>query len=127
MGVEVIADQADAVGLGILDLQEVLNLLRPVDGGPLCAEVDLAVTLEGCREHKDIRGAMTRIFVIFPWRLTGASGEGGAGLLDELHRLFIHANQRDLRVIGQAIGIQKVFHPGHKLAVLLGRNHPGLT
>ena len=74
MGVKVIADQSDAVGLGILDLQEVLNLLRPVDGGPLRADVDLAVTLEGCGEHKDIRGAVTLIFIIFPWRLAGASG-----------------------------------------------------
>ncbi len=74
MGAEVIADQPDVVGVGILDLQEVLNLLCPVDGGPLLADVDLVAILEGCGEHQDICGAVTLIFIIFPWRLTGASG-----------------------------------------------------
>lgn len=48
MGVEIVADQPDAVGLGILDLQEVPNFLGPVDGRTLFPDVGLAVAVERC-------------------------------------------------------------------------------
>ena len=127
VGVEVIADQPDPCGLGILDLQERSDLGGPVDGGSPLADVDLAAALERFGEHEHGRGAVALVFVVHPWRVTGKGRQGRAGLLDELHRLFIHANQRDLRIGRQAISIEQIFHPGHELAVLLGRNHPRLT
>ena len=71
MRVAVIADQPDAVCLGILDLQEVLNLVCPVNGGALRADMHMAVALQGFGEQEDIRGAIALVLVINPRWMAG--------------------------------------------------------
>lgn len=71
MRVAVIADQPDAVCLRILDLQEVLNLVCPVNGGALRADMHMAVALQGFGGQEDIRGAIALVLVINPRWMAG--------------------------------------------------------
>ncbi len=49
------------------------------------------------------------------------------GLTDELDRLFVHAHDRALRIVGFFIGFQHFLHVGDELAIGLRRNHPVLN
>jgi hypothetical protein len=45
----------------------------------------------------------------------------------QLHRLFIHVDQRVPWIIGTLIDIQDIFHVGHKVGIILRGNHPTLV
>lgn len=66
------------VGLGILDFQEVLNLLRPVNGGALRADMGLAVALEWFGKHKEVGRTVALVSVVHPLWATGATGAVGS-------------------------------------------------
>ena len=50
-----------------------------------------------------------------------------AGFTNQLHGLFIHADQRAGRIICPFVQVQNVFHAGDEFGVLLGRNYPALS
>ena len=63
MSVEVIAHPTNPAGFRILDVQEILNLGGPVNGGALLADMDLAAAVQRFSEHKNIGRAVALVFV----------------------------------------------------------------
>src|SRR5512144_1508959 len=127
MGVEIVADQTHPGRLRILDLQQGLDFSGPVNGGAPLADMHRAATLERVREQEETRRPIALVFIVNPLGAARDRRLGRPRLLDELDGLFIHTDQRDLRIIRQTVGVEQVLHPGHELAVLLGRNHLGLA
>ncbi|MFD1774695.1 hypothetical protein [Paenibacillus rhizophilus] len=46
-------------------------------------------------------------------------------MIQQLHGLFIHTDQRNFRVVRKGIGLQNILHPSHKnsLLDLAGMHH----
>src|SRR5208337_1908816 len=51
-------------------------------------------------------------------------GNRHARLLEQLDRLFVHAEHRTLRIIRLSIGFQHFLHAGHEFAVRFRRDYP---
>ena len=68
----------------------------------------------------------TLVFVVDALGMSASGGDRHASLLQQLHRLFVHAQHRAHRVVRPRVGLQHFFHGGHELAVGLGGDDPGL-
>jgi hypothetical protein len=66
------------------------------------------------------------VFVIDTFAMLLRRGERHFGLLQQLHRLLVHAQHRVLRIVRFLASFEHLFHAGDELGVLLGRNHPVL-
>ena len=77
MGVEVVLDQDDLLGVGIVDIDQVLDALGPVDPGAAVADHDLAPAPEGLADQEQVDHALAHILVVFPRGTPGAIGNGG--------------------------------------------------
>ena len=74
-------------------------------------------------KHKYVGCTVSFIFVIVPVWLSFLHGKRNSCLFDKLHRLFIHADNREILVIGLFIDIKDIFHIGNKISAS-GRNYP---
>src|SRR5262245_15750061 len=126
MGIEVITHQPHPHRLWVADLKQVADLMGPVHSRPMLWDMQVPHATQRLREHENVRRPNPLILVVDLPRLPWGSRERRPGLLDQLHGLFIHAYQRDLRIVGLLIDRQDILHMCHKLATVLGRNHPHL-
>jgi len=127
MGVEIIAHQDHLVGIRITVIQQVLNLMRPVDSSAVFRDIDRPPPRQGFGEQKHVGRPNPFVFVIVPQWLARLGWQGRARFLNQLHRLFIHVDQRVPWIIGTLIEIQDILHVGHKVGIVLWGNHPALV
>src|SRR6478609_3477538 len=64
MGVQVVHDQDDGVGVGIVLDQQSFNLAGPVDLGAAWSGVDVTPTAQGLDPDEDRAGAFADVFVV---------------------------------------------------------------
>ena len=114
LAVRVAALQKAGDFFGPVHLRPALAGRRPAPGG------------QGLAEHEDRRGARPLVLVVDASRMIRGSGDRHASLLDQLHRLFVHANHRTLRIVRFLISFKNLFHVRRELRVAFGRNHPVL-
>ena len=126
MRVEVITDQADTVGLRILAVQELLDLRGPVHSRLVLADTDQAHPTQRLSEYEDGGGAIPFLLIVVALGFARFCRQRLPDLLGQLHRLFIHAHQRDLGIIGLLIDLQDILHMCHKLPTLRRWNDPHL-
>jgi len=67
------------------------------------------------------------VFVVHAFRVRFGRHKRDAGFLQQLDRLLIHAQDRDLRIRRQRVRVQDVFPMGHELGIGLGWDHPVLN
>ena len=127
MGVEIITHQDHLVGIGITVIQQVLDLVRPVDCGAVFRDIDRPPPCQGLGEQKHVGRPHPFVFVIVPQWLARLGGQGRARFLDERHRLFVHVAQRVSWIMGALIEIQDILHVGSKVRLVLWGNHPTLV
>ena len=64
MSVEVVLHQDDFFGVGKVDIGEFLEYLRVIEGGAAVGDLDVPLSFERCKHHKEIGGAVALIFII---------------------------------------------------------------
>jgi hypothetical protein len=64
MGLELITDETEPWRLRILDLQEILDLGRPVNGRFALSATAKALALQGLGEEADGGGAVPLVFIV---------------------------------------------------------------
>src|SRR4028119_27402 len=84
----------------------------------------LADARERCGEREDARRAVALVLIIDALAMPPRRGDRHPGLLEQLDRLFVHAQHGMLRVIRHRIGLEHFLHAGHELGVLLRWDHP---
>ena len=127
MRIEIVAHQEHLVGLGITVLKQVLDLVRPVDRGAVFRYVDRTPSRQGLGAQKHVGRPDAFIFIIITLWLARLGWQGRARFLNQLHRLFIHVDQRVSWLIRALIEIQDILHVGHKVGIVLGGKHPTLV
>src|SRR5512132_213859 len=126
MRIEVITDQTDTFSLWITGVQQLLHLSGPVNSRLMLSDTDSTQTTQRLCEHEDIGGAVPLVLVVVSLGFPLFRWQRLPDFLNQLHGLFIHAHQRDLRIVRPMINLQDILHMRHKRTTLLGRNDPHL-
>ena len=74
MGRQVVLDDPDAGGIGIMDIDELAHALGVVFGRPPLGELDLAPWPVHVEADEEIDGAVAAVLVVEAFELSGASG-----------------------------------------------------
>src|SRR3712207_5611065 len=84
MGVELVHDQHQRLGLPVAPLQKGANEARPVGSAALAGDLNTAPALQGLTGEEQARGSVADINMIIALRGTGPGWQGLAGLADQL-------------------------------------------
>ena len=80
VGVEVVHDQYDGVGVGVVVGEQVLHLTGPVDFGSVGLGVDAAPAAQGFDPDEDRAGAVAGVLAVFFPVVAGLGGDRVADL-----------------------------------------------
>ena len=101
MGVGVVHHPRGLVGIGMVDIQQVTYLVRPVNGGAGTGDGRMALPGQGFKEHEQVADTVTFIFGVKPfglaclWREGGVNSLTGCLLLSSMHtKGWLGANGR---------------------------------
>ena len=100
MSVEIVAHQPDLVGCGVMVIEQMFHLMRPIHASALLAHGNRTPPGQGLSEQTDVGRADPCIFVIIVRWLAGLGGQGLASFLDQLDTLLSgkeQACQGDIR------------------------------
>ena len=120
MGGEVIEDDADALGLWEVDIDELAHAKGEVVSGATTRDLDPAPRAMGVDEDEEIDDAVAAILVVEALEPSGCGRDRLARFADELGGAFVEADHRPLWVRLLGIEVEHVFHPGDVLGVDLG-------
>ena len=105
-------------------LQQVLDLLREIDGGAPVGDGDVALAGQGFEGHEEMGRAVSFVFVVHPRRLARCGWQWHARFRHPLLADFIKTDDRIGRVVGSGIDFQHILHRTDKLGVGVRWNHP---
>src|SRR3981189_2222225 len=98
MGREVVEHDADALGLGIMEINEIAHALGEVTGGTAVGDLDLAPGLVDIEEDEQVGRAVAAILAVVALELARRGRDGLSDLADQLGRALIEAYHRPLRI-----------------------------
>ena len=126
MGVEVVFDQHDLFGVGVVDLDQVPDALRPVDPGSPSADHDVAPASQRLGHQEQVAYPTALVLIVLSgWPARGQRA-ARVDLAEQLAAGLVQADLRAPRIIGAGGDLQHVLHPPGALAVVLGRDAPAL-
>ena len=70
----VVLHENDLLGLGEMDIAQLLEDLRVVNGRAPLGDLDFSPTFERGKQHEQAGGAVAFVFVVVPCRSAGPSG-----------------------------------------------------
>src|SRR5262245_33002429 len=73
-GVEIILHENDLFGLGEMDIAQLFEDLRIINGGAPLGDLDFSPTFERGKQHEQAGGAVALVFVVVAYQSTGPSG-----------------------------------------------------
>ena len=100
--------------------------MRPINRRSPLPDIHHSMPLQGLGKHENIRRPVPLVFIIFPHGLTRTGRNTRSCLLDQLHRLLIHAYQGNFRIVWHMIYIQDILHMSHKVPASFRRDYPHL-
>jgi hypothetical protein len=93
VGVEVVHDQHDLLGVGVVGAEQPLDLTGPVDPGAAGLGVHPAPAGQGLGPAKDRAGAMAHVLGVLAPVAARHRGDRGAGMSQQLAGLLVHARR----------------------------------
>src|SRR5271166_5794036 len=120
VGGEVVEDDADALGLWEVDIDELAHAKGEVVSGAMIGDLDPAPRAMGIEEDEEIDGAVAAILVVEALEPSGCGRDRLARFADELGGAFVEADHRPLGVRLLGIEVEHIFHAGDVLGVDLG-------
>ena len=120
MGREVVENDSDPLGLGIMDVDEVSHAGGEVRGGAPARDLDVSPGSVGIEEDEEIGGAVALVLAVVALEFARVGGDRGSHLADELGRALVEADDRVLRIGRLGLEIEHVLHAGDVLGVDLG-------
>ena len=82
--------------------------------------------MTGADKDEYVLGSIAAILVVDPPGVTALGRDGDAGLVEELVRFFVEANDRSQRVVLLGVEVEYILHPLDELSVD-GRDAPHLV
>jgi hypothetical protein len=122
----VVLHQHDLLGIGVVDIDQVLDAVRPVDAGAPVADHDVAPASQRLGHQEQVAHAPALILVILSGWSARRHRVGRADLAEQLAAGLVQADLGAARVIRAGGDRQHVLHPPAELGILLGRDAPAL-
>ncbi len=82
VGVQIVHHQFELWNVGVMNLQQIRDLFRPLNAGPLFANRHMTPSGQRLREQEDAARSVTKILAILPQRLCGFHGNRLPGLIE---------------------------------------------
>src|SRR6266540_414894 len=120
----VVLHQHDPLGLGVVDIQQVLDAVRPVDAGAPRADHDVAPASKRLTDQEQVAHPAALVLVVLPCWTPRGDRAGRGHLPKQLAAGLVQADLRAARIIGPGVHLQHVLHPPAELGVLLWQDAP---
>jgi hypothetical protein len=102
VGVEVVLHQHDPLGVGIVDIQQVLDAVRPVDAGAPVADHDVAPAGKRLADQEQVAHPAALVLIILPGWPSWPYRAGRADLDKQLAAGLVQADLRAARIVALA-------------------------
>src|SRR6266540_2502822 len=122
----VVLHQHDLLGIGVVDVDQVLDAMRPVDAGAPRADRHVAPAAQRLAHQEQVAHAAALVLVILPGRLPWREGQGRGDLCEELAAGLVQAHLGPLGVVGLGVDRQHILHAPDELGVVLWGDAPAL-
>src|SRR6266540_456595 len=120
----VVLHQHDPLGVGVVNLQQVLDAVRPVDAGAPRADHDVAPAAQRLADEEQVAHPAALVLIILACWPAGLHRHGRGDLRQELAAGLIQAHLRVARIVGLGVDPKHVLHAPHELGIVLGRDAP---
>jgi hypothetical protein len=121
---EVVYHQADPIGIRIGFLGEVAHHLRKFQLSAVLGHPHLSSALEGFEGQQHVGCTPPLILVVDTLWLARLGAKRLSNLGQQLAGPLVEAHYWSVRIVGLFVEVQELFHPPHKLGVVLGWDHP---
>ena len=118
--VEIVLDEDDCFGLCEVDVGQVFQNMRVIDGCSAVGDLDVAPAFERREHHEEVGHSVARVFVVDAGRKPRAQRDWRARFGDELLGGLVHTNHRAVRVARPRVNRQYVFHRRYERAAARG-------
>src|ERR671918_477477 len=124
VGVQVVHDQHDLLGLRVLLIDHLAEQMGEVHRRAPLRHLHPPLPRQRLEDHEQIGRALALVLVIDALRLPRRHRDGQAGFCHQLFAGLIHAHLRAPGIVGTHVDLQHIFHSTDKLGIGLRRNHP---
>src|SRR6266545_3883951 len=124
VGVEVVLYQHDPLGVGVVDVDQVLDAVRPVDAGAPRADHDVPPAAQRLAHQEQVVHAAALVLIILSGWPAGRDRHRRGDLCQELAAGLVQADLRATRIIGPGVDPKHILHPPTELDILLRRDAP---
>jgi hypothetical protein len=123
MGRQVILYNADVLGIGIMNIDELAHTLCMVFRRAPRGDLDCAPRPMNVEDDEEIDGAVTAVLVVAAFKLAWLSRDRLAHFANQLDRAFVETDHRSLRIRRFGIEVEHIFHAGDILPSTFGMHH----
>src|ERR1043165_7874639 len=120
MSRQVVENDADLLGVGIVLVDEVAQALGEVQASSTVRHLGVSPGSVRVDEHEDVGGAVAYVFVVVAASLAWLSLHRNSLLADELSWRFVEADDGTSRIWPLSVEWQDVFHSGDEFRIDLG-------
>ena len=117
MRIEVIHYKDDLLGVGVHPIDQIFYLICPINCCTMLMHTNVVPASKGFYKSEDAAGPLSYILGIHFLIVTGTHCPGFSGFSKKLIRLFVHTDNRDIRIIGKFIQIKDIFHAGYEFCI----------
>src|SRR5512132_1005746 len=126
VGVEVVLDQHDPLGVRVVDVDEVLDAVGPVDAGAPVADAHVPPAGQRLADQEQVAGAVALVLVVGPCRPARGDRDRRVDLPEQLAAGLVQAHLRPAGVVRAGVDAKHVLHAPHEVGVMLGWDAPAL-
>lgn len=108
---QVVEDDADLLGVGMVQVDEVPHALSEIDSGSLLGHLHMAPRMVGIDEDEQVRRAVAPVLVVVTMKAFRRRLNRNALVSDELDWRFVKADNRELSAWALGVEREDVLHP----------------
>src|SRR5512132_1472402 len=123
---QVVLDQHDPLGVRVVDVDEVLDAVGPVDAGAPVADAHVPPAGQRLADQEQVAGAVALVLVVDPGRPAGRDRDRRVDLPEQLAAGLVQAHLRPAGVVRAGVDAEHVLHPPDELGVVFGWDAPAL-
>src|ERR1039457_6948289 len=124
VSVQVVHYQAGLRGLRVTFIQHAFDESAPVLAGAVFGDGDVAASGQRFDLQEDFRHSITHILVVDDLTMPRGRRDGGKHFAHQLLVGLVHADERELWIIGGVVNIEHIFHAHDKSGATIGRDFP---
>ncbi len=124
MDVQVVEDEDNLLCIRVVDIDQVLDAVRPVRSSAIVGSLNMPFSLERLIPEEEIGCAAPFVLVVLAGRNTGTCWLRLTDISAKLDRALVEADLGETGIIRPGVDVEDVLHVPDELGVLLGRDTP---